>query len=61
MLVKGGNMNGAQITTIVLLSVGVLCTALVHGKEKTGKHNVLISIINGGITVLVLWWGGFWL
>ena len=54
-------MNGAQITAIVLLSCGVLCTALVHGEEKTGKHSVWISIFNGGITVLVLWWGGFWL
>jgi len=48
-----------QIITVLLWFVFLLLTAHLHGKPKTGKHNVFTQLVSIGITFLLLWWGGF--
>lgn len=52
-------MNTQQIIVIVMLSVGLLINANLHGKPKKGNHNFWVSLINVIITLLLLYWGNF--
>jgi hypothetical protein len=48
-----------QIITLVLIFVNLLLMANFHGKEKEGKHNFWTSLAAQSITVLILYWGGY--
>ena len=50
---------GAQITYIILLLIGLMISSYQHGKPKEGKHNLFIDLFSYFISVLILYWGGF--
>ena len=52
-------MNWPQITVLVLAGLGALSEAYMHGKPKTGKHNIFTHIIATSISLWILWAGGF--
>jgi len=53
-------MEWPQITMIVLYAINILVSAALHGMPKTGKNNVLATIIGTGLGVWILYEGGFW-
>lgn len=52
-------MNAPQIIMIVLLALNLFINLLKHG-EKQGSYSFWTSLVNAGIVVGLLWWGGFW-
>ena len=38
---------------------GLLLVANLHGKPKTGKWDIFVTIINSVIMFGILYWGGF--
>lgn len=52
-------MNVPQIIILLLTGTSWLLNAYLHGRPRTGKHNVFIIIIAGIINLLILYWGGF--
>jgi len=51
-------MKVPQIIVIVLLSLSLMYNLIKHGEDK-GKYNFWVSIIDVGVTVGLLIWGGF--
>tara|TARA_B100000676_G_C17354501_1_gene472597 strand:+ start:157 stop:537 length:381 start_codon:yes stop_codon:yes gene_type:complete len=51
-------MGIAQITIIILLTVGVAWHIIKHGDET--KRNAWVGLINAGLLVGLLGMGGFW-
>jgi hypothetical protein len=37
----------------------LLLTAFLHGKPKTGYHNIFVQLVNTALTIAILLWGGF--
>jgi hypothetical protein len=52
-------MGTPQIILIVLLAINLLINAYLHGRPRTGTHNLFVSLLNAGITLWVLIAGGF--
>lgn len=53
-------MGTPQIVVICCYVIGFMRTAEKHGQPKEGKYNVFIDLIGTAISILILWWGGFW-
>lgn len=51
-------METPQIICIILMGLNLLITAHLHGQDK-GKHNIFHTLINAGLTIGLLYWGGF--
>ena len=51
-------MGTPQIITLILMGLNLLITSHLHGQDK-GKHNILYTLINAGLTIGLLYWGGF--
>lgn len=49
-----------QIVMIVAIAIALGINVAQHGKTKTGKYNIWDTVISRGLTVAILWWGGFW-
>ena len=47
-----------QIIYLSLVFMGLLIGAHQHGKERT-PHNFWITLVATGITLFLLYWGGF--
>lgn len=46
----------------IYLGVTVFGTGIVlakHGEPKTGRYNILTTLITDGLILGLLWWGGF--
>lgn len=43
-----------------LYVLGLVASALSHGKQKTGKHDVLATMIGTAVSAFILHSGGFW-
>jgi hypothetical protein len=52
-------MGAPQIIALVLIGLNLLISAYLHGKPKSGKHNVFLALLNAGITIWILSSGGF--
>lgn len=52
------NMGTPQIICIITMGLNLLISAHLHGADK-GKHNILYTLINAGLTIGLLYWGGF--
>lgn len=52
-------MGWPQITWLVIVMLGVGITLEQHGKPKTGKHNIWVTLVALGINVGLLNAGGF--
>jgi hypothetical protein len=52
-------MGAPQIILIVLLGIGLLINAYMHGKPRTGKFNIFYALVNTSITLWILIAGGF--
>jgi len=53
-------MGLPQIIFLVLIAVSGVRSALCHGQEKSDTHyNFLDFLLNAGITVGLVAWGGF--
>jgi hypothetical protein len=56
---KQRDMGTPQIILLTLLGIQLLITAYMHGKERTGTHNIFFRIIDAGLLILLLVAGGF--
>lgn len=52
-------MNWPQWTWIGLALLGWFVTLAMHGKPKTGKHDIGIHTAGLGVAIFLLWQGGF--
>ncbi|UXN70937.1 hypothetical protein N8A98_07040 [Devosia neptuniae] len=52
-------MGWPQITIIVLIALSVGINLAMHGKPRTGTHNVGYSILGSAIWLVPLYYGGF--
>ena len=52
-------MRAPQVIVILILIMSGVVHYIKRGKER-GPYNFDDSLINTGIWVLLLWWGGFW-
>lgn len=48
-----------QIIWIALLFIGLFNTAYMHGKPMDGKYNFWVRFFSSILSILLLWWGGF--
>lgn len=51
-------MGTPQIISLILMGLNLLITSHLHGQDR-GKHNILYTLINVGLTIGLLYWGGF--
>lgn len=51
-------MKTPEIILIILWSISLLYSVYLHGKEKTGKHNVFSTIIALAIVFSLCMWAG---
>ena len=52
-------MEAPQLITIILMALGVGLEVASHGKPRTGNHNAVVHLVSTGLTVGLLYWGGF--
>jgi hypothetical protein len=52
-------MGTPQIILLTLIGIQLLITAYLHGKERTGTHNIFFRIIDTIILLWILISGGF--
>lgn len=52
-------MGWPQYLYLALMCIGVGMTCAKHGQPKSGEHDGWVTIISAGITVAILWAGGF--
>jgi hypothetical protein len=52
-------MGTPQIILLVLVGLNLLANAYLHGKPKTGKHNMFLALLNAGVFIWILVAGGF--
>lgn len=52
-------MGWPQVTFIALMALSVGVTLALHGKPRTGNHNVVAALIGAGITTGIVYAGGF--
>ena len=53
-------MEWPQIVTIFLYAMSIGIDLERHGEQKTGKHNVVTTLIAIAIGASILYAGGFW-
>jgi len=53
-------MNTGMIVVYVISFVSLLCSAYLHGREKTGKHNFLVDIVNILLNITLFVWVNNW-
>jgi hypothetical protein len=56
---KQRDMGTPQIILLTLLGIQLLITAYLHGKERTGTHNIFFRIIDSATLIWILIAGGF--
>lgn len=49
----------AKILLIAFYAINLLLFANMHGKPKGGTYNFWTGLIDTGIIMGLLWWGGF--
>lgn len=52
-------MGWPQITIIVLVALSVGINLALHGKPRTGTHSVWVGLFGAALTVVPLYYGGF--
>ncbi len=52
-------MKAPQIIYLVLMGINLLASSYMHGKERTGKYNVFVTLIVAALVIGLLYWGGF--
>ena len=52
-------MGVPQIILLTLIGIQLLATAYLHGKERTGTHNLFTRLIDTAILIWILVAGGF--
>lgn len=50
-------MNAPQVVMIVLISLSMFASLLLHGKET--KVNFFVSLLSNSLVIGLLIWGGF--
>ena len=54
------NIGAPQFVMLLWVLFILLCGAALHGRPRTGKHNLVGAIIVVAIEQAILFWGGFW-
>jgi len=57
-------MGIPQIIVIILISLGLVSTLFLHGREKPIEHqyyNFYYTLLNDVMTICLLIWGGFFI
>ena len=52
-------MRAPQIIFLVLFGIELLMEAYKHGETKMEKHSIWRKLLNGILTLAVLYWGRF--
>lgn len=53
------NLGMPQLIYLGLTLIGIGVSMAQHGKPKTGKENVFVSLIANAVSFMLLYWGGF--
>jgi len=53
-------MNIPLTIIYALIAISLLITAHVHGRDKGGKYNFWITLVNSSLTLLLIWWALDW-
>lgn len=48
-----------QIIYIVIIFIGLLCEAYLHGEKRKDSYNIFIRLVSVAIWTGILYWGGF--
>ena len=56
---KQRDMGTPQIILLTLFGITLLATAYLHGKERVGKHNIFVKLIDVAILIWILIASGF--
>lgn len=51
-------MNTGEIVILVLIGLGLLLNAYLHGKEKTGNHNFFVYFISVVFNLVLFYYAG---
>jgi len=54
------NWMWAQWTMAILIFLGVVSNAIMHGESKKGKYSFPVALVSAFISTFILWKGGFW-
>ncbi len=52
-------MSVPAVIYLILTVIGLMVSANQHGKPKDGIHSIWGVIIGSGISISLLYWGGF--
>lgn len=52
-------MRAPQIIWIVMVGINMLISASKHGQKRQGEYSIFTDIIAVGISIGLLYWGGF--
>lgn len=58
-MIMNMNLGMPQIIILVIYAINLILTAILHGKPREGKNNVLSTIIGIAINMWILSAGGF--
>ena len=53
-------MRWPQILMIVLMSMDMLLSIILHGEPKEGKYDAGVTLITVFLYIAILYAGGFW-
>ena len=51
-------MNGYEITILMLMGIGLLLKAYLHGEERTGKFSAPLAMLRSGVTLFLMYKAG---
>ncbi len=54
------NPTWPQVVILSLFANDLLLTIFLHGKERAGKYNAWVSVLECLIVASLLHWAGFW-
>ena len=52
-------MDWPQITYLSLQAIALFCAAVLDGQPKSGTHRFSVALFGSGISLWLLWMGGF--
>ena len=53
-------MKWPQVVMIAMYVLNIYDTAQHHGEPRRGTNNVLVALLGVALSVVVLYYGGFW-
>lgn len=53
-----GNLNGGEITLLLMLIFNLVFQAYMHGEPKSEKHDFFVSLVASVISFIIYKWAG---